>query len=390
MNKIKIKNIEKAAERIKAAVRNKENIILYGDSDLDGISSVVVLEETIKNLGGKVCAVLFPDREKDGYGINIKALEFLKYKTPALFITLDLGISNIKEVKIANELGFKVIIIDHHEILNGIPNAEIVVDPKQKDDNSEFKYLANAGLTFKICEEILETNFSEKLKDSFLELTALATISDMVPQINDNKIFIEKGLRSLKNTFRPGLRAFLDILGEGEVLSGGFYKVISALNVAESINFKNESYVLLTSSSREKCMELAQNLVSKTQYKQQKIKEITEEVERRITQKKDAAIIFEGDPAWSLILAGPVASILYLRYDKPTFIFKKGDTESSGSVRSPKGLNSVEAMKTCSELLITYGGHAQASGFRLKNENLNQFKQCLNDYFGKTRAPIKK
>src|SRR3989338_8738659 len=128
-------------------------------------------------------------------------------------------------------------------------------------------------------------------------------------------------------------------------------------------------------------MELAKGLIAKTNYKQLKIKESVEEVERRIVQKKDEPIIFEGDPAWRLVLAGPAASIMYSKYQKPTFIFKKGDSESCGSVRSPKELNSVEAMKTCADLLVTYGGHPQASGFRVKNEDLDTFKERLIEYF---------
>ncbi len=380
----KIKNIEKAADRIQIAVENKEKIILYGDSDLDGITSTVILTDAIKTLGGGIFMVMFPDRENDGYGINLKALKLLEGKSPALFITLDLGIGNIKEVDIAQHMGFEVIIVDHHEILDSLPNAKIIIDPMQKDDGYNFKGLCNAGLTFKLAEEILEGSFSENLKNSFLELTALATISDMVPQIEDNKIFIERGLRSLKNTFRPALRAFLDIFGEGEVAAGGYMKIISALNVAESIDFKNESYRLLTNASLPQCREIAENLINKVAYKQQKIKEITEEVERRIKQKPDEAIIFEGDPAWKLTLAGPVASIIASKYGKPTFIFKKMDSESCGSVRSLKeGQNSVEAMKTCRDILVTYGGHPKASGFRIKNENLEKFKECLIEHFKK-------
>ncbi len=379
--KVKIKNLREASDRIKKAVKDNEKIIIYADSDCDGITSAVILEETIKNIGGKIDMVLFPNREDDGYGVNKRALEFLKDKSPALFITLDLGISNVREVEVLNSYGFFVVIIDHHQILESVPNAQVVVDPQQKDDESEFKYLANVGVTFKLAEEILGNDFSVNLRNSFLELTALATISDMVPQIGDNKIFIEDGLRSLKNTFRPGLRAFLDILGEGEVLSGGFYKIISSLNAAESKDFKNESYDLLISSRQNDAMDLAQNLIAKTNYKQIKIKEISEEVERRLAQKNSEAIIFEGDPAWRSILAGPVASILFSRHSKPTFIFKKGDTESSGSVRSSKDKNSVEAMKTCSDFLITYGGHPQASGFRVKNEDLEKFRKKLNEYF---------
>ena len=389
----KIKNIEKAAERIKKAVENKEHIILYGDSDLDGISSVVILEEAIKNLGGNACCSFFPDREADGYGINLKALNMLKEKmeaacmaeekTKAVLITLDLGIGNIKEVDIANEMGFEVIIIDHHEPLAGVPNASIIVDPKQEDDPYPFKGLANVGVTYNLCMELLGKDISKSLKSSFLELTALGTISDMVPQIEQNQEFIEEGLRSLKNTFRPALRAFLDILGNGKVFEESLPKIISALNAAESVNFENESYLLLTSPSIQNCKEMAETLLNKNKYKQTLVKNITQEIERRISQKSDDPVIFEGDPSWKLTLAGSVASTICNKYNKPAFIFKKMDSESCGSVRNPKGTNSVDAMKTCDNFLMTYGGHAQASGFRIKNEHLDKFKDCLNDFFKK-------
>jgi len=211
----------------------------------------------------------------------------------------------------------------------------------------------------------------------------MGTIADMVPQTDQNIEIIEEGLRSLKNTFRPALRAFLDILGDGKVFEESFPKIISALNSAESLNFENESYVLLTSSDKEKCREMAENLLSKNRQKQMEIKNIVEEVERMISKKSDEVIIFEGGLSWKLTLAGPVASILCNKYEKPVFIYKKLDSEATGSVRNPKGTNSVEAMKSCKELLITYGGHINASGFRLKNENLEKFKTCLIEYFKK-------
>jgi single-stranded-DNA-specific exonuclease len=381
----KIKNIEDAAYRIKTAVKNKERIILYGDSDLDGISSVVILEEAIKSLGGHIEVAFFPDRENDGYGINLRALEKLKDRAPALFITLDLGIGNLKEVDVANEMGFEVIIVDHHETLFGVPAAIIIVDPKQTDDPYPFKGLANVGVTFNLCNELLGKNMSQSLKNSFLELASLGTIADMVPQVEQNQEIIEQGLRSLKNTFRPALRAFLDILGNGEVFEGALPRIISALNAAESVNFENESYLLLTSSSALACKEMAQKLLDKNRFKQDQVKNIVAEVERRIAKNPDQHIIFEGDPAWKLTLAGPVASIICNKYSKPAFIYKKLSEESCGSVRNPKETNSVDAMKECNAFLITYGGHAQASGFRLKNEHLEKFKGCLNDYFKKSK-----
>jgi len=239
------------------------------------------------------------------------------------------------------------------------------------------------GITFKLCEEMLGKGISKSLRNSFLELTALGTIADMVPQIDENQKIIEEGLRSLKNTFRPALRAFLDILGEGRIFEGSLPKIISALNASESTDFQNESYFLLTNPSLEKCKEMAQHLINESQQKQFKVKEITQEVERRIMQKQDTPIIFEGDPSWKLTLAGSVASITSQKYEKPAFIFKKGDKESCGSVRNPKDTNSVDAMKTCADFLLTYGGHAQASGFRIKNEHLEEFEACLTKYFKK-------
>lgn len=379
----KIKNIEKAAERIKKAVANNERIILYGDSDLDGISSVVILEEAIKSLGGQVDCSFFPDREADGYGINLKALDMLKEKAPAILITLDLGIGNLEEIDVANKMGFEVIIIDHHEPLDGSPKASIIVDMKQEDDPYPFKGLANVGVTYNLCLELLGKDISKNLKNSFLELAALGTISDMVPQIEQNQEIIEEGLRSLKNTFRPALRAFLDILGNGEVFEGSLPKIISALNAAESVKFENESYLLLTSSSLKDCKEMAERLLDKNKYKQTLVKSIVQEIERRISQKSEAPIIFEGDPSWKLTLAGSVASIICNKYEKPAFIFKKMDKESCGSVRNPKNTNSVDAMKTCDSFLMTYGGHALASGFRVKNEHLEKFEDCLNKFFKK-------
>lgn len=381
---MKIKNIEEAAERIRQAAANKEKIIIYGDSDMDGIASVVILGEAIKNLGGNVIAAVFPDREKDGYGLNMKALEFLKDKAPAMLITLDLGIGNVKEIKIANELGFEVIVVDHHLPLQSLPEASIIVDPQQEGDASGFSYLCNAGLTYKLIEDVLQNNFSDSLRQSFLELVALATISDMVPQIGDNEVYIQKGLKSLVKTFRPGLQSFLDNMGEGYVAKGGFMKIISALNASESINFENESYKLLTSSSYEECRDITERLLGKVQLKQETIKMIVAEIEKRVN-KNPEAIVFEGDPAWRLVLAGPVASIISQEYKKPTFIFKKEDKESCGSVRIfSDEQNSVDAMKTCSDILITYGGHPKASGFRVKTENLEEFKRRLIEYFKNT------
>ena len=378
---MKIKNIEKAAKRIKEAVKKKERIILYGDSDLDGVCSTVILKETIQSLGGRVHTVFFPDRENYGYGITERALNQLKAVAPALLISLDLGISNFEEVKLAKKMGFEIIVIDHHQILGRLPEVSIVVDPKQEGDKYPFKGLANVGIIFKLSLLLLGKNISKNLKNSFLELTALATLADLMPITDDNKTLVREGVKVLPETFRPGLRVFLKILGSNAFVSSNLQKITSALNGCEMTGSLNQTYLLLTTSAEEEAKKICQNLIEKSEKKKLRIKEIVREVERRIKNKLSEPIIFEGDFSFPLVLAGSVASVLCQKYEKPVFIFKKGKTESCGSVRAPKGLNSVDAMSSCAKLLMTYGGHPPASGFRLKNENLEEFKECLIDYF---------
>ena len=389
---MKIKNLKKTAQRILKAIKNKEKIILYGDADLDGTTSVIILKETIMNLGGAVSAIYFPDREKQGYGMNETALGHLKKFAPALFITLDCGIGNFKESELAKKIGFEVIIIDHHQTIpDKIPRVSIIVDPNQKGDKYPFKQLANVGITFKLALLLLKEKMTDALKNNFLELTAIATIADMMKEEGENKEIIEQGLISLENSGRPGLKAFFEINGIKNYQSTRqiAQKIISALNITEPNSFSlntgqsnlTDSYLLLTSESIEEAKTLAENLLEKRYQRQKRIKEIVEEIEERILKNAKEPIVFEGDVSWPLILMGACASQIFYRYQKPTFIFKKEEKESRGSVRMPLNLDAVEAMKSCSNLLLTYGGHPLAAGFTIKNENLEKFKTCLIKYF---------
>jgi len=376
-----IKNLKKVAQRILKAIRNKERIILYGDADLDGISSIIILKEAISNLGGKVEKVYFPDREKEGYGINKMALKFLEKTAPALFISLDCGISNFEEVNKANSMGFEIIIIDHHQVLDKLPKAEIIVDPKQKGDKYPFKELSTAGITYKLSQVLLQDQLCESLKNNFLELVALATIADMMVEEKDNRIMIEHGLFSLENTFRPGLKAFFekDTIKDNNILSTRqiAQKIISALNIVEVKDHLNETYLLLTSNSLEEAKIKVEELFKKREQKQLIVKEILEEIENRVFKKTSDPIVFEGDVSWPLILLGGVASRICNQHKKPAFIFRIGDKVSRGAVRTPQEVNGVDLMNTCSKLLETFGGHPRASGFTIKTKNIEKFKECL-------------
>ena len=380
---MEIKNLKKVANRIKKAIKNKEKIILYGDADLDGTASVVILKEAIENLSGKVAQIYFVDRENEGYGVNGKALEFLKPSAPALLITLDLGITNFEEMKKAKKMGFEVIIIDHHQVLNTLPEASIIVDPNQRDDKYPFKKLCTTGIVYRLIKILFGKNFSQSLNNNFLELVALATRADMMPQEEENKIYVEKGLQELERTQRPGLRAFWEIdvlpnLGKKEVIQ----KIISALNVSGLKDHLTKTYLLLTSKSEKETRTLAKKLLKESEQRHLRIQQITQKIENRILISS-SPIIFEGETNCFNTIIGAIASQLCNKYKKPTFIFNKMKEKSIGAVRMPHGLDGVKAMSACSKFLLTFGGHAPAAGFSIKNENLERFKKCLIQYFTK-------
>ena len=378
-----IKNLEEVAQRIKRAIKDKERIILYGDADVDGISSVIILKETIKSIGGNIGKIYFPNREKEGYGLNKNALNNLSNLSPALFITLDCGISNFEEVKMAKDLGFEVIIIDHHEVLGKFPEADIIVDPKRKDEEYPFSQFSNAAIIFRLSQLLLKDKEAESLRNNFIELAALSTLADMMPELEDNEAIIQEGLAHLGSSWRPGIKVFFEMEEIKDYISTrqAVQKIISALNAGENKENLHESYFLLTASSEKEAKVLASSLFERARERKFKIQEIVQEVEDRIQSDPSNAIIFEGSHSWPFSLMGPIASRICAIFKKPTFIFKKNEKESQGAVRMPKGLNGVTALISCKDFLKTFGGHPPAAGFRIENSNLEDFEKCLSEYF---------
>jgi single-stranded-DNA-specific exonuclease len=224
------------------------------------------------------------------------------------------------------------------------------------------------------------------LEKNFLELTALATIADMMPQVADNKDFIERGLKNINKSWRPGIRAFFEMAEFKEYgdLRQQVSKIISILNVRDVANRLPASSRVLTALSVDEAKTIIKTLLEKSWQRKQKIEEMVSEAEEKVIKNTEPLLIFEGDPSWGLSLLSPVASIICRQYKKPTFIYKMEKEKSQGAVRMPKGMDGVKAMINCGQLLETYGGHALAAGFRIKNENLEKFKECLIKYFKKT------
>lgn len=386
---MKIKNIDKAAERIRKAVEDGEQIVIYGDSDLDGISSMVIVKEAIDNLSSilkkKVSVVCFsPDRRNEGYGLNEKALEFIKSKVyKGLIVTLDCGITNFKEIEDARDSGFSVVVVDHHKTVGGIPEAaEIVVDPKQETDDYPFKDFANAGLAFRLAEEILGSDMSEMLRYSFLELTALATISDMMPETGENEDLVREGLERVEYSQRPAIRAMFSLLNPMDFSSKRdmISKINSALNSSVISEHVPKPYLFLIESDYDKAVEVAEELFEESRDKQRDVANLVDELIERVSLK-DSPIIFEGSHVWEPEHLGAVASRLNNHFDKPVFLYRKGEEMSRGTVRVPKGMDAVKAMESCKDLLVMFGGHPPAAGFTVRNENIDKFEECLKEYF---------
>ncbi|MDD5146500.1 MAG: DHH family phosphoesterase [Candidatus Pacebacteria bacterium] len=382
---MEILNLKETAQRITLAIENKERIILFADADLDGVCSLVILQEAIQGLGGRVETVYFPNREEEGYGLNFKALDSLKQKSPALLVALDCGIGNFEEIKKAKALGFQVIVIDHHQVLERVPeDAFLVVDPKQEGDQYPFKKLANTGIVYHLAHLVLGASWSKMLEQNFVELTAIATLADMMEEKEDNKIIMEKGLGSLLKTQRPGLKALVDILGRGESSARQVaQKIVSVLNITDIKNHLTESYLLFTLSVDGEARVLAEKLYQQSQQRYLEINDMVAEVEQMIQDEPQdyERFIFVGKEEWPQVLTGAVASRICNKHQKPTFVFKAGQVKTRGSVRTPKGVDCVEALKQCHDYLEMYGGHAQAAGFSLKGQDVMNFKGCLIQFF---------
>ncbi|MFA5085975.1 MAG: DHH family phosphoesterase [Candidatus Paceibacterota bacterium] len=385
---MKIKNIDKAAERIKKAVEDGEQIVIYGDSDLDGVASIVIAKEAIDNLASilkkQVSILCFsPERKTEGYGLNADALKFIKSKVSnGLIVTLDCGITNFREIEDAKNSGFSVVVIDHHKTVGGIPDADIVVDPKQETDEYPFKDFANAGLALRLAEEILGDQMSDMLKDSFVELAALATISDMMPETGENEEIINEGLEKVEYSQRPAIRAIFSLLNPMDFLSKRdmIAKINSALNSSGISGHVSKPYLFLTEPDFKKAVETAEELFEESRDKQRNVANLVDELTERVSVK-DSPIIFEGSHVWEAEHLGAVASRLVNHFDKPVFLYRKGEEISRGTVRVPKGMDAVKAMESCKELLVMFGGHPPAAGFTVKNENIEKFEGCLKEYF---------
>lgn len=382
------RDMKKAVERILQAAKNKEKIAIYGDYDVDGITSTSVIKETLGALGIKPI-IYIPDRGREGYGVNLAAVKYLYSKKVKLIITVDCGIRSEKEIAKANKLGMEVILTDHHAVGEELPPAYAIINPKAKKEIYPFQELAGVGVAYKLAEALIKTHRSAKggkFKKGFekwlLDLVALGTIADMVPLVDENRTLVKYGLIVLGKTQRIGIKALfassrLELSAANPPDTSQIsFQIAPRLNAAGRMDHANTAYELLNTGIQKEALALAGQLETKNGRRQRLTEKVVKAIEDNLNLKQK--IVFAGSPEWPVGILGLAAGKITEKYARAAFIFNEGKEKCQGSVRSMGKFKVVWALEQCKELLIGYGGHDYAGGFVFLPENTEKIKKRLH------------
>ncbi len=376
-------DMEKAISRIIEAIDKKEKIVIFGDYDVDGITSTTVLKKFLEERGMEV-GYRIPNRLKEGYGLNSPAIKEIVDSGATLMITVDCGISGIDEVEYANSLKIDTIVTDHHEPLEILPKAIAVVDPKIADSKYPFRELAGVGVVFKLIQAIsIKLNLDAKEYLKYLDLVALGTISDIVPLVDENRVITKLGLKLIVAQKNLGLKCLIESCGFKKINSGVVsYGIAPRVNACGRMGAAENALNLFLTDDFEKIQELTNRLNEYNVKRQTTEKQILENAIEQIEQNKDEYknIIILSNTGWHHGVIGIVSSKITDMYLKPSILLCEEDGMCKGSGRSVSGLDLHEALVNVSKHLEKYGGHAMAVGVCLKKENLEAFRHDMNDY----------
>lgn len=387
-----LSGMSKAVERINKAVNIKEKVIIYGDYDVDGICSTVLLIECFNRLGLEVDYYI-PNRFNEGYGLNKSAVNMLIQKGYNLLITVDCGISSIEEIKIATSMGMDVIVTDHHIPGDTSPEAYAVIDPK--NDNVEGKKdLAGVGVAFNLAFALCKSFMSLEEIYEWLDLVALATVADIVPLKGENRIIVKHGLDRLQQSKRQGLMSLIKEAGlENKPISSWHLAFILAprINAAGRMDNAGLAVELLLSSKPEQAVSMASLLCDlnkqRREVEDQILEQAIEKINTTIELEKEKVLVIAGE-GWHLGVIGIVASKLLASYNRPVIIIAKEGEMARGSARSMGDFNIFAALNACSKYLLNFGGHRMAGGLSLDSNQIANFKRAINDYIAKNEIYI--
>ncbi|MEF2619913.1 MAG: single-stranded-DNA-specific exonuclease RecJ [Clostridia bacterium] len=375
-------DMEIAVKRIVKAIENKEKIMIYGDYDADGITSITVLKKYLNEIGLKTGEYI-PNRLNEGYGLNKDAISKIYNDGYRLMITVDCGISGLEEVEYANSLGMEIIITDHHEPAEKLPEAIAVIDAKRKDNKYPFNQLAGVGVVFKLIQAIsTELKLEEKEYLKYLDLVCIGTISDIVPLVDENRVIAKLGLKLIEKTKNIGLKTLLNIADLKKIDSNAIsFGVAPRINACGRMGFQEEALQLFLTEDSGEATKIAKRLVQFNQERQAKEKQIFEEVIEKIEKDdKDKKCIVLAEENWHHGVIGIVASKITEIYYKPSILICLEGDKGKGSGRSVPGFDLYTALTKCSDYIEKFGGHSMAIGITIKKENFEKLKEAIEKY----------
>jgi len=352
-----MKGVKKAVARIKRA----KSITIFGDYDADGVTAVAIMKSVLAE-----AKIWIPDRRQDGYGLNQKAIAKAESD---LIITVDCGISDYSEVEFANRRGIDVIVTDHHQLPKKLPPAYAIINPQQKDCQYPFKSFSGAGVAFTLARALLQNNKDNKGQDKWLlDLAAIGTVADMVPLLEENRIIVKYGLLVLEKTRRLGLKQILPKKIDVRSLA---FRIGPLLNAAGRMDHANTSYYLLSTQEAPEAERMAKKLEKTNAERQLATERVVQEIESQI--EKDQKIFLISNDHWPVGILGLAAGRLLDRYHRPAVVISQG----IASCRSIPGFDITQALEKNKDILIEFGGHPRAAGFRIENKNIKELKSRL-------------
>ena len=373
-----IYDMENAVSRINIAIENEEKILVYGDYDADGITSTVLMLETLASLGANVSAYI-PNRFTEGYGPNKEAFKTIIESGISLIITVDNGIAAVEEVDYANELGCDVIITDHHQIQDEIPKAYAIIHPEHPNGNYPFGKLSGVGVAFKLSHALLDV-----YPDFFLDLVAIGTIADLVPMVSENRIFVKQGLNLLNEDTRLGIKLLLNIAGHSGNIDEqtiGF-TIAPRLNAIGRIASAKEGLQFLSTDDLEEAQFLAQKIDNYNSERKNITEQIVSRIDNLISDKSDKNVLVLAEEDFHEGVLGIVASNIVEKYKKPALVMNIDGDKVKGSARSIFTFNIYNAMSRINHLFTAFGGHDMAAGFSTTLKNLKEIEDRLDILYG--------
>lgn len=388
-----MQDMETAVSRLQQAIDQKETVMVYGDYDVDGTTSVSLLTHFLRSQGLNVTPYI-PDRYAEGYGLSKKGIDTAKAANISFMIALDCGVKAIEQVAYANSLGIDLIICDHHTPGDVLPNALAILDPKRSDCAYPFKELSGCGVGFKLMQALLQQqgkNVSDII--AYLDFVAVAIAADIVPMVGENRTLAFLGLQQLNAHPRPGLKALMRDKPTVQIISDVVFGMAPRINAAGRMKHGLHAVELLLSATDEEAQTLAQEVEMYNTSRREVELEITKEALAQITENQEennaASVVYA--PHWHKGVIGIVASRLIESHYRPTLVFTKSEEGIlAASARSVRGFDVYKAIDTCSKHIIQFGGHKYAAGVTLKEENYQAFKTAFEAQVAQTLTATQK